>query len=179
MDAVCSSKVKHIKDSYKLFPESLPFRTSWNRKISRFVRSTSNLPYMPKFLLKILNFLTVSEIIFSTNNSDHYVWSGPPKNHEVEEWMNAYSDYTVQINDGNICGTATCLKNNDIKKLYKWMISHIMSYETLIYILIIFERFGKIMTSSISVVSLFLVRAFSKITFCPTFQSQKSAQFFS
>ena len=117
--------------------------------------------------------------LFSTNFSDHYVWSGPPKNHEVEEWMNAYSDYTVQINDGNICGTATCLKNNDIKKLYKWMIFHIMSYETLIYILIIFERFGKIMTSSISVVSLFLVRAFSKITFCPTFQSQKSAQFFS
>ena len=61
---------------------------------------------------------------FLTKYSDHYVWSGPPKNHEVENWMNAYSDYTVQINNGNICGTATCLKNNDIKKLYKWIIFH-------------------------------------------------------
>ena len=73
---------------------------------------------MPKFLLKInKDSYNFRNPFFLTNNSDHYVWSGPPKNHEVEEWMNAYSDYTVQINDGNICGTATCLKNNDIKKL--------------------------------------------------------------
>ena len=75
---------------------------------------------MPKFLLKInKDSYNFRNPFFLTNNSDHCVWSGPPKNHEVEEWMNAYSDYTVQINGGNICGTATCLKNNDIKKLYK------------------------------------------------------------
>ena len=59
--------------------------------------------------------LSELQAIYHTCPMDHYVYSGPPKETSVQDWLEFNKAKTIMINDGVACGTRKCLLEHDMK----------------------------------------------------------------